>query len=137
MNARLPADKHKELIELLEEWTNKRSCKLKDLQSLAGKLSHACSIVPQGRTFLRCFLDLSGNDLYLYTLITNVNWTLNGGDLFCLTGTVYISLIYPTGPPFLTFFPLQMHRVAKDMGHSTLVNGSTARGLLLNSHYCV
>ena len=56
---------------------------------------------------------------------------MNGGDFFCLTGTMYISLIYLTGPPFLTFFSLPTHQVAKGMGHSTLANGSTARGLLL------
>ena len=37
---------------------NKSSCKLKDLQWLVGKLSHACTVVPQGRTFLRRVLDL-------------------------------------------------------------------------------
>ena len=58
MTARLPADKRKELIELLEEWANKRSCKLKDLHSLVGKLSHACTVVPQDRTSLRRQLDL-------------------------------------------------------------------------------
>ena len=58
MTARLPADKHTELIQLLEEWATKRSCRLKDLQSLVGKLSHACAVVPQGRTFLRRLLDL-------------------------------------------------------------------------------
>ena len=53
MTARLPADKHAELIALLDEWANKRWCKLKALQSLVGKLSHACTL---GRTFLRVFL---------------------------------------------------------------------------------
>ena len=35
-----------------------RSYRLKELQSLVGKLSHACAVVPQGRTFLRRLLDL-------------------------------------------------------------------------------
>ncbi len=58
MTARLPDDKHAELIQLLEEWVSKRSCRLKELQSLVGKLSHACAVVPQGRTFLHRLLDL-------------------------------------------------------------------------------
>ena len=57
MTARLPADKRTELIELLEEWATKRTCKLKELQSLLGKLNHACTFVPHGRTFLRRLLD--------------------------------------------------------------------------------
>ncbi len=31
MTAQLPADKHAELIQLLEEWASKRSCRLKEL----------------------------------------------------------------------------------------------------------
>ena len=58
MTARLPSDKHAELIALLDEWANKRWCKLKELQSLVGKLNHACAVVPLGRTFLRRLLDL-------------------------------------------------------------------------------
>ena len=55
MTARLPADKHTELIGLVEKWAG---CKLKELQSLVGKLSHACAVVPHGRTFLRRLPDL-------------------------------------------------------------------------------
>ena len=44
--ARLPSDKHAELIALLDEWANKRWCKLKKLQLLVGKLSHACLVMP-------------------------------------------------------------------------------------------
>jgi hypothetical protein len=58
MTARLPTDKRTELIVLLHEWANKRWCRLKELQSLVGKLGHACAVVPQGRTFLRRLLDL-------------------------------------------------------------------------------
>ena len=58
MTARLPADKRTELIELLEEWATKRTSKLKELQSLLGKLNHACTVVPNGRTILRRLLDL-------------------------------------------------------------------------------
>ena len=58
MTARLPEDKRAELIKILYEWASKRWCKLKELQSLVGKLSHACAVVPQGRTFVRRLLDL-------------------------------------------------------------------------------
>ena len=58
MTARLPADKHAELIALLDEWANKCWCRLKLLQSLVGKLSHACAVVPLTRTFLQHLLDL-------------------------------------------------------------------------------
>ena len=58
MTAQLPSDKRIELVELLDEWALKRSCRLKELQSLVGKLSHACAVVPQGGTFLRRLLDL-------------------------------------------------------------------------------
>ena len=58
MTARLPSDKHAELIALLDKLAHKRWCKLKELQSLVGKLSHACAVVPLGRTFLWCLLDL-------------------------------------------------------------------------------
>ncbi len=58
MTARLPADKRTELTQMLDEWATKRWCTLKELQSLVGKLNHACAVVPQGRTFVRRLLDL-------------------------------------------------------------------------------
>ena len=57
MTARLPAVKRAELVTMLDEWANKRTCRLKDLQSLVGKLNHACSMVLQGWTFVRRLLD--------------------------------------------------------------------------------
>ena len=58
MSARLPAEKLAELINFLREWRSKKSCKPKELQSLVGKLNHACSVIPCGRTFLRRLIDL-------------------------------------------------------------------------------
>ena len=67
MTAQLPPDKRIELIELLDEWALKRTCRLKELQSLVGKLSHACAVVPQGHTFVRRLLDLlKANSRSLY-----------------------------------------------------------------------
>ena len=57
MSARLPAEKLTELIDL-REWRSKKSYKPKEVQSLVGKLNHACSVIPCGRTFLRRLIDL-------------------------------------------------------------------------------
>ena len=58
MIRRLPLHKLRELKELVEEWLPKRSCRVKDLQSLVGKLQHACKVVRPGRTFLRRMFEL-------------------------------------------------------------------------------
>ena len=58
MTAKLPPDKRIELIELLDEWAIKCTCRQKELQTFVGKLSHACAVVPQGRNFVRRLLDL-------------------------------------------------------------------------------
>ena len=58
MTLRLPQEKITELRSLLEEWQTKKVCLTKDLQSLVGKLQHACKVVCPGRTFLRRMFDL-------------------------------------------------------------------------------
>ena len=58
MTLRLPQEKITELRSLLEEWQTKKVCLTKDLQSLVGKLQHACKVVRPGRTFLRRMFDL-------------------------------------------------------------------------------
>lgn len=50
---RLPIDKLKRLQATLRQWINKKVCTRKDLESLLGHLSHAATVVRQGRTFLR------------------------------------------------------------------------------------
>ena len=45
-------------IELLVSWTLKRHCTRKELESLIGNLQHACKVVPSGRTFLCCMINL-------------------------------------------------------------------------------
>lgn len=50
---RLPADKLARLQHTMRSWSGKRSCTRKELESLLGYLSHAASVVTQGRTFLR------------------------------------------------------------------------------------
>lgn len=58
MVLRLPRTKLVELKSLVNEWMEKRSCVKRELQSLAGKLQHACKVVRPGRTFLRRMFEL-------------------------------------------------------------------------------
>ena len=58
LQARLPQEKFDCIIRLLEEWSAKRHCQRKDLESLIGHLHHVCKVVPQGRTFLRRMINL-------------------------------------------------------------------------------
>ena len=55
MTLRLPVRK---LLELKSEWATRKSCTKRDLQSLVGKLQHACKVVRPGRTFLRRMFEL-------------------------------------------------------------------------------
>ena len=60
MSPRLPSDKLRELVSLIRTWTSKKWCTRKELESLVGKLNHACSVVAPGHTFLRrSFVTLS------------------------------------------------------------------------------
>lgn len=56
--ARLPVDKFIAIQELLTQWSSRKCCTKKDLQSLIGRLHHACLVVWPGRTFLRRMIDL-------------------------------------------------------------------------------
>ena len=58
MTARLPANKLSDLLILIQSWVSKKHCKRKELESLVGKLNHACYVVPAGRTFLRRLINL-------------------------------------------------------------------------------
>ncbi len=58
MTLRLPAEKLRELRALVAGWLEKRFCTIKELQSLVGKLQHACKVVRPGRTFLRRMFEL-------------------------------------------------------------------------------
>jgi len=59
---RLPGDKLARLQALLQTWSGKRSCTKKELESLLGHLSHAATVVAQGRTFLRQLFPLLALD---------------------------------------------------------------------------
>lgn len=58
LQARLPKEKFDRISSLIDEWSCKRHCKRKNLESLIGNLQHACKVVPQGRTFLRRMINL-------------------------------------------------------------------------------
>ena len=55
---RLPPQKLQELQNLIGMWVEKKSCYKRDLESLVGKLQHACKVVKPGRTFLRRMFEL-------------------------------------------------------------------------------
>ena len=55
---RLPQDKLDRLGNLLSQWSKKKACTTRDLQSLVGHLNHACKVVRPGRSFLRRIIDL-------------------------------------------------------------------------------
>ena len=58
MILRLPMTKLIELQGLVSTRLGKKSCLKRELQSLAGKLQHACKVVRPGRTFLRRVFEL-------------------------------------------------------------------------------
>ena len=59
---RLPAEKLSRLQETLHAWADKKSCTRRELESLLGHLSHAASVISQGRTFLRQLFPLLSLD---------------------------------------------------------------------------
>ncbi len=54
----LPLDKVTRLQSLLRQWRGKKCCTRKELESLAGHLSHAATVVRPGRIFLRNLFSL-------------------------------------------------------------------------------
>ena len=58
LKACLPQDKFDRTTALLKDWSQKRWCKCKELESPIGHLQHACKVVPQGHSFLRRIINL-------------------------------------------------------------------------------
>lgn len=58
LQARLPKEKFDRIASVLTEWSHKRHCKCKELESLIGNLHHTCKVAPQGCTFLRWMINL-------------------------------------------------------------------------------
>ena len=59
MEARLPDDKLNRAWEMLNSFTQRRSVRLFELQSLIGTLQFACKAVVPGRTFLQRMINLT------------------------------------------------------------------------------
>ena len=57
MVLRLPKEKIEELNSLIREWLEKKFSTKKELQSLVGKLQHACRVVRPSKTFLKRMLE--------------------------------------------------------------------------------
>ena len=55
---RLPAEKLARTLALVKDWSSRRSCKRKQLESLLGHLQHAATVVRPGRTFVRRLIEL-------------------------------------------------------------------------------
>lgn len=61
MEARLPADKVEPIQTSLASFQPRKSCTLKELQSLIKTLNFACRVVPPGRPFLQRMIELTRN----------------------------------------------------------------------------
>ena len=61
MVARLPPDKLADLLQSIPRWLTRRKCIKCELQSIIGKLSFACKVVPAGRIFLRRLIDTASS----------------------------------------------------------------------------
>ena len=59
MEARSPPDKLKKCSALLLEFLYRKKATLREVQSLTGLLSFACSVIVPGRAFLRRLIDLT------------------------------------------------------------------------------
>ena len=59
MEIRLPREKLERMRADLYTWRGRKACKKRELLSLIGSLSHACTAVRAGRSFLRRLIDLS------------------------------------------------------------------------------
>ena len=53
MEIRLSQEKVQELQKLLAEWSERRSCRKKKLESLVGKPAHPCEVIQPGKPLLQ------------------------------------------------------------------------------------
>ena len=61
MEAHLPGDKIERLRVAFDIFQKRRSCTLKELQSLIGSLNFACKVIPPGRPYLQRMIELTRN----------------------------------------------------------------------------
>ena len=64
--ARLPADKMRDLLTLIDAWGDKTRCTKRELLSLIGHLSFAAKVVKPGRLFLRRLIQASTTVSHLH-----------------------------------------------------------------------
>ena len=57
LTLRIPEDKMQEILTILENWSNKQICSLKELQSLVGLLNFASRCIKSGRIYLARILN--------------------------------------------------------------------------------
>ena len=58
MIVRLPDSKLRRTLALVREWSGKRACRKRELESLLGHLQHAATVIRPGRTFVRRLIEL-------------------------------------------------------------------------------
>ena len=68
MVVRLPEEKLRRTLAMVQEWMGKKACKKRELESLLGHLQHAATVVRPGRTFVRRLIEL------LSTVQTRDRW---------------------------------------------------------------
>lgn len=93
---RLPTDKVSSIQVVLSQWSTRKCCKKKQLQSPIGLLHHACIMVWPDRTFLRRMIDLLScfrNDSHPIRL--NVEFILLGGMFWPVEWDIVLSFSNP------------------------------------------
>ena len=135
MQARLPEDKLNNARVLLAAWSSRRTCHLRDLQSLIGTLQFACRVISPGRPFMQRIINLTRGvsetqkiirlnqefrkDILMWKLFLS-HW--NGVSLFL--------------PPFTESSP-QIHLytdAAGSIGYGAFFNNEWFQGKWLPSH---
>ena len=74
----LSQDKLVALQDLVQAFLHRRGASKRSLQSLAGKLIWACTVVYRGRTFLGCILDIMNAIAVIFCLLSSMLTSLGG-----------------------------------------------------------
>ena len=93
---RLPAEKLARLQALIRVWTGKKACTKRDLESFLGHLSHAATVITQGRTFLRelfALLSLDRRQHHYIRLHAGARADLLWWRTFCRIGMAHPSFL--------------------------------------------
>ena len=124
MTARLPTEKLTDLQSTISHWAQKKFCTRKQLESLVGKLSHACSVVAYGRTFLQRLINLLRSSQLRQKFIR-----LNKQARLDLQWwSLFLPSTYQNGPPCLILRSLLMRPAVKVSADITTTSGFPRRG---------